>query len=193
MVEFLKSSVSSQPIITTILFILIYILVTVLGLPGAALLSLSAGMLFGLWKGTAVVVVASGSSAITSFLLARYLFQEYVTLRFSVTIEKVNRGIKKEGLFYLFFLRLVPGIPFPVLNMSFGVTRMKLFPYWITSQIAMIPASILYVNVGTGVTDLNSIEGVVNLRTILSLAAIGTIPLIIKFIHKRIVQRKHPN
>jgi uncharacterized membrane protein YdjX (TVP38/TMEM64 family) len=172
--------------LSAVLFIALYLIVTVLALPGAALLSLSAGMIFGLRSGVVIVIVASGLSAVASFLFARYLLRGYVEKKFASTIIKLNAGIKKEGALYLFFLRIVPGIPFPVLNMSFGLTRMKLFTYWWISQLAMLPLTFLFVNAGTGIEDISAPAGILTVKTITSLIGIGIIPLLFKHIHSRI-------
>lgn len=177
---------TEAPFFAPFIFCLVYIIATVLGLPAAAVLSISAGLIFGIYKGVAIIFVGAGISAVLSFLLARYLFRDFVNRKFTDIITKVNHGVQKEGLFYLFFLRLVPGIPFPVLNMSFGITNMHIYNYYWVSQIALIPSILLLVSAGTGVTDVSSVQGVITVRTTLSLAGMGAVPLVAKFVHKKI-------
>ena len=177
-----------SPFVTGLIFVAIFVVSTVLGLPTAALLTIASGMLFGFVKGVLLTSLGAGISMISSFLFARYLFHSFIQHRFASSIVMINEGIEKEGILYLFFLRMVPGVPFSIMNMGFGLTHMPLLPYWIVSQIAMIPITLLLVNAGIGVADITSIQGVLTLRTIVSLAGIALIPVVLKVAHSRWVR-----
>ncbi len=188
-VELIQKFQSESTLTAILFFTFLYITVTVFGLPGAALLAISSGIIFGFGKGVFTAVFASGISAVISFLAARYLLRDFVESRFQKIIENINHGINQEGLFYLFFLRTVPGIPFTVLNMCFGLTRMNLIKYWCITQVAMLPMTVLLVNAGTGITDISALKGILTVKTVISLLGIGLIPLIIKLVHKTVLKK----
>ena len=185
-IAFLQEFYKIEPLYTFLLYILLYIISTVIGLPSAAILSISAGFMFGFPKGLLIVSISSGLSAILSFLLARYFIKKFAEAKFPKVVDKINLGMEKDGAFYILFLRMVPVIPFPILNMSFGLTKIKIFKYWWVSQLAMIPLSAMLVNAGTGVTDLTSTEGVFTSKLIGSLLFISLLPLVFKFIYAKI-------
>lgn len=188
-VAFFQQNYNENPAVTVVTFIASYVIITLFGLPGAAILSVAAGLVFGLIPGIIYVSISSGISAVLSFLLGRYLLRDFVEKRFGEIHRKIDHGVAREGRFYLFFLRLVPGIPFPVLNMIFGLTSMNLFTYWWISQIGLLPIMTLLVNAGTGMTDLSSPAGVITPKTVISLAVIGLIPVAVKWIHLKFLKR----
>ncbi len=188
----LQNFESQSYTLAVLTFLFLYVIVTLLALPGAALLSFSSGIIFGFAEGVIWAVLASGISSVLSFLLGRYLLRDFVEQRFQKTLEKINAGVEHNGPFYLFFLRVVPGVPFAVLNMSFGVTRMKIFTYWWISQLAMLPVTLLFVNAGIGVEDLSNPAGIFTMKTIVSLLIIGVLPLIIKVFLKK-QEREFPS
>ncbi len=186
----LQNAYGHSPLLTIILFCATFVLVTFFGLPGAAFLSIASGFLFGFGQGLLYTSIACGISAVLSFLLARYALQGFVSKKFPKVVKIINEGMEQDGTFYIFFLRMIPLFPFPALNMSFGLTKIKVFKYWWVSQIAMLPLSALFVNAGTGVTDIASIEGVMNQKLILSLIAVAILPLIFKVTYEKVRKPK---
>jgi pyruvate/2-oxoglutarate dehydrogenase complex dihydrolipoamide dehydrogenase (E3) component/uncharacterized membrane protein YdjX (TVP38/TMEM64 family) len=143
-------------------YMAVYIAVTALSLPGAVVLTLAGGALFGLWTGLVVVSFASTAGATLAFLAARYLLRDSVTRRFGHRLDEVHRGIDRDGAFYLFTLRLVPLVPFFVINLVMGLTKMPVRRYAWVSQLGMLPGTLVYVNAGTALGGLQSLSGIVS-------------------------------
>jgi uncharacterized membrane protein YdjX (TVP38/TMEM64 family) len=158
----------------------VYVAVTALQLPFATLLTLAGGVLFGRWLGTVVVSFASTAGATLAFLLSRYLLREFVQHRFGRWLEPVNRGIARDGAYYLLTLRLVPVFPFFVVNALMGLTPMRLGTYWWVSQLGMLPATFLYVNAGAELGQIKTPADVLSPTVIISLALLGIVPLALR-------------
>lgn len=165
-------------LLTLTAFFLLYVLTTALSIPGATILTLAAGALFGLTKGVVLVSFASTLGATLAFLSSRFLLRDYVAQKFNSSLKKINEGIQREGLFYLFTIRLIPIFPFFVINLGMGLTQMNLFKYMIVSQIAMLPATIIYVNAGLQLSEISSLSQILSLDIILSFVALGLFPLV---------------
>ena len=184
---------NSSPLATLGIYMAVYILTTALALPGATLLTLAAGALFGLGVGTAVVSLASTVGATLSFLLSGLLLRDWVEKKFARQFDLVNKGIQREGAFYLFTLRLIPLFPFFLVNLLVGLTRMKVTTYFFVSQIGMLPATLAYVNAGQQLSQVNTLKDILSLPLILSFAVLGFLPLLAKkaveFIQRRRVYR----
>jgi pyruvate/2-oxoglutarate dehydrogenase complex dihydrolipoamide dehydrogenase (E3) component/uncharacterized membrane protein YdjX (TVP38/TMEM64 family) len=161
-------------------FFLIYLAVTALSLPGAAVMSLAVGAVFGLAWGTLLVSFASSVGATLAFLSSRFLFRESVRSRFGDRLRAIDAGLEKEGASYLFALRLVPAFPYVVVNLVMGVTPIRTWTFYWVSQVGMLPATIVYVNAGTQLATLTSIKGLLSPELIGSLALLGVFPLIAK-------------
>lgn len=161
-------------------YMLIYIIVTALSLPGAAVMTLAGGCLFGLVTGTLVVSFASTIGATCACIVARYLLRDWVQNRFGDKLAKINRGVEKEGGFYLFSLRLVPVFPFFVINLVMGLTPIRISTYYWVSQIGMLPGTIVYVNAGRELAKLDSLKGILSARLLISFALLGLFPIITK-------------
>lgn len=161
-------------------YMLIYIVVTALSLPGAAVMSLAGGGMFGLLAGTVIVSFASSIGATLACLVARYLLRDWVQKKFGDKLVKINRGIEKEGGFYLFSLRLVPVFPFFVINLVMGLTSIRMVTYYWVSQLGMLPATIVYVNAGKELAELESLSGILSPGLIFSFALLGLLPIITK-------------
>ena len=158
-------------------YIIIYILVTSLSLPGAAVLSLAAGSLFGLLTGTIVVSFASTIGATLACAVSRYILRDWVQNKFGDRLKTVNEGIEKEGSFYLFTLRLIPVFPFWLINMIMGLTKMPLKTYYWVSQTGMLPGTLVFVNAGKELAKINSLSGIFSPGLILSFALLGLFPI----------------
>lgn len=158
----------------------IYVIATALALPVAAVLTLTGGALFGLVTGTIVVSFASSMGAALAFVVARYLFRDFVQQRFGDKLQKINEGIEKDGPFYLFTLRLIPVFPFFVINTVVALTPMRIFTYYWVSQLGMFPATVVYVNAGKELGQIESFSGLISPSLIISFALLGIFPLVMK-------------
>lgn len=154
--ESFTSYYNQNPLLTLGVFFGIYVAVTALSLPGAAVLTLTAGALFGVLTGAILVSFASTIGATLAFLVSRFLLQDFVQQKYKHRLKTINEGIKKEGSFYLFTLRLVPLFPFFVINLVMGLTPINTLKFFIVSQIGMLPGTILYVYAGTQLADIES-------------------------------------
>ncbi len=150
----------AYPVKTVLAFFLVYLAVTSLSLPGAGVLSVLAGAIFGLPVGVVTVLLAATAGATVAFWLSRYIFHDWVQDRFGDKLRAVNAGIEKDGAFYLFTLRLIPIFPFFVINLVMGLTPMRTAVFCVVSLLGMVPGSILFVNVGTQLADLESLSGI---------------------------------
>lgn len=157
-----------------------YILVTALSLPGAVIMTLAGGALFGLLYGTLLVSFASTIGATSAFLLSRYMFKDWVEDKFSSKLSVINKGIEKEGGFYLFTLRLVPVFPFFVINLVMGITTIRTTVFYIVSQLGMLPGTIVFINAGTQLVKIETISHILSLNILLSFALLGVFPIIAK-------------
>ena len=158
-------------------FCTVYIISTALSLPGAAILTLLGGGLFGLVWGTLAVSFSSTMGATVAFWSARFLLKESVEQKFKGTLEKINSGVENEGGFYLFSLRLIPIFPFFVVNLLMGLTKMKTFTYMWVSALGMFPGTVAYVNAGTQLSKLDSLSGLVSPGMLGAFAFLGVLPI----------------
>ena len=170
----------SQPILAVLIYGLIYVIITGLSLPGATILTLAGGALFGLFWGTVIVSFASSIGATVAFLAARYLFRDSVERQFGDTLKKINDGIAKDGAYYLFTLRLVPLIPFFGINLIMGLTSMKTSTYYWVSQVGMLAGTLVYVNAGTRLAEIKSLSDISSPLLIFSFLLLGIFPLAAK-------------
>ncbi len=159
-------------------YIGIYILVTSLSLPGAAVMTLAGGALFGLLTGTIIVSFASTIGATLACFVSRFILRDWIQGKFSDRLKTVNEGIEKEGAFYLFTLRLIPIFPFWLINLVMGLTNMPLRTFYLVSQIGMLPGTIVYVNAGKELAKIKSLSGVLSPRLIMSFVLLGLFPVI---------------
>ena len=173
---------SASPLAAAGIFFAIYVAVTGLSVPGAAILSLAVGAVFGLLWGTLIVSFASSMGATLAFLSSRFLFREWVRSRFGDRLRAIDVGLEKEGAFYLFALRLVPAFPFVLVNLLMGLTPIRTRTFYWVSQIGMLPATIVYVNAGTQLATIKSISGILSPALIGSLVLIGLFPLAAKYV-----------
>ena len=159
-------------------YMTVYILSTALSLPGAALLTLLGGALFGLLVGTILVSFASTIGATLAFLFSRMLLRDWVQNKFGSYLKSFNQGVKKDGGFYLFTLRLIPAVPFFVINLVMGLTPMKTLTFIGVSQLGMLAGTIVYVNAGTKLAQLESLGGILSIKIISSFVMLGIFPLL---------------
>lgn len=165
---------------SVIIYIGIYVLATGLSLPGATILTLAGGALFGSIIGTFYVSIASTLGATLAMIMARLFLQEWVNKKFGKKIESINRGVENEGAFYLLTLRLVPVVPFFLINLGMGLTKMRVFTYMWVSQLGMLPGTFVYVNAGSQLSSLKSASGILSPEVLGSFILLGIFPLIAK-------------
>lgn len=170
----------ANPWLTAAAFFVVYVAVTALSLPGAAIMTLAGGAVFGLLWGTVLVSFASSIGATLAFLAARFLLRDWVKARFGPRIAAIDRGVEKEGGFYLFTLRLVPAFPFFMINLLLGLTPMRAWTFYWVSQVGMLAGTIVYVNAGTQLAGITSLSGILSPSLLGSFALLGIFPLVAK-------------
>lgn len=168
----------------------VYVVTTAVSLPGAAILTLAGGAIFGLGAGLVLVSFASTLGATLCFMGSRLLFRDFVINKFNTVYENVQRGLEKEGAFYLFTLRLIPAVPFFVINLVFGLTRMSPLRFFFVSQVGMLPGTFVYVNAGTQLSQIDSLRGIVSPGVLGSFILLAIVPWIAKYIVNGIKRRK---
>jgi pyruvate/2-oxoglutarate dehydrogenase complex dihydrolipoamide dehydrogenase (E3) component/uncharacterized membrane protein YdjX (TVP38/TMEM64 family) len=171
-----------NPLLVIAAFFLIYVTLTALSVPGAAIMSLAAGAIFGVATGTLVVSFASSIGATLAFLASRYLFHDAVQARFGARLRGINEGVARDGAFYLFSLRLVPAFPFFMVNLVMGLTPIKTWTYYWVSQVGMLLATIVFVNAGTQLARVEALGDIVSPGLLASFAALGLMPWVAKWI-----------
>jgi dihydrolipoamide dehydrogenase len=171
-------------------FFAVYVAVTALSLPGAAIMTLVAGAIFGLLVGAIVVSFASSIGATLAMLASRYVLRDSVKARFGARLADIDRGIEREGAFYLFTLRLVPIFPFFVINLLMGLTKMKARTFYWVSQLGMLAGTLVYVNAGTQLAKIDSLRGILSPGLLGSFVLLGIFPLIAKKVVDAIQSRK---
>jgi len=167
-------------VLVIISYMVIYIAVTALSLPGAVVLTLAGGGLFGLMVGTLAVSFASSIGATLACLVSRFFLREWVQNKFGDKLTTINNGVEKEGAFYLFSLRLVPIFPFFMINLLMGLTRMRLSTFYWVSQIGMLAGTIVFVNAGKELAKIDSLSGIMSPGLLGSFVVLGLFPITVK-------------
>ncbi|MEX1058335.1 MAG: VTT domain-containing protein, partial [Natronospirillum sp.] len=171
---------ADHQLLTLTAYFVIYVLLAALSVPGAAILTLAGGALFGLGLGLLVASFASSVGATLAFLASRYALRDSIEARFNRQLSSINAGVIKEGAFYLFTLRLVPLFPFFMINLLMGLTQMKTWTYYWVSQIGMLAGTAVYVNAGTQLSQIDHLGDIGTPQLLLSLALLGVFPLLAK-------------
>ena len=179
-----------NPLLTLAGFFAVYVLMAGASLPGAAVMTLLAGALFGLLTGLILVSFASTIGATLAFLVSRFLLRDAIQSRFSANLKTINEGIERDGAFYLFALRLVPAFPFFVINLVMGLTGLKTWTFYWVSQVGMLAGTVVYVNAGTQLAQLDSLSGILSPSLILSFVLLALLPFIGRKVVDGINRRK---
>lgn len=169
---------AAHPVATVAAFMAVYIIQTALSLPGATILSLTAGALFGSLLGTVWAVIAATIGATLAFLVARYLLRDAVLARFGGKLEGINRELETRGFNYLLFLRLVPIFPFFLINLAAGLTRLPLATFVVGTLIGIVPGGFVYVNAGASLATIETLAGIASPRVLGAFALLGLFALI---------------
>ena len=173
------------PLQSAALFFILYVLVTTLSLPGAALLTLLGGALFGLWPGILLVSFAATLGATLAMLVSRYLLRDWVQRRFAGPMRTVNDGVARDGVFYLFALRLMPLFPFFVVNLLAGLTSIRVGRYWWVSQLGMLPGAVVYLNAGHQLGQIASLRDILSPGVVFAFTLLGLLPLVTRWLFAR--------
>ena len=186
---FFISSYEKNPILVLGSYFLFYIVITTFSLPGAVWITLGGGAFFGLFAGTVIVSFASSIGATLAMLIARFLLRDWVQNRFEKQMQIINAGINKDGGYYLFTLRLVPAVPFFVINLGMGLTSLRAGTFYWVSQLGMLPGTLVYINAGSELGKIQSVGEIISPTLIASFVLLGIFPLLVKkmlaFIEKR--------
>lgn len=180
----------AHPVLASGAFFGGYVAVTALSVPGAVILTLAAGAIFGLPWGVLLVSFASSIGATLAFLTSRFLLHDAIQRRFGDTLGPINRGVRRDGAFYLFTLRLIPAFPFFIVNLVMGLTPIPARTFYWVSQVGMLPLTAVFVNAGTELARIDTPKDVVSPTLLASLVLIGVFPLIARRIVERINARR---
>jgi len=167
----------AHPVRTIAVYFVAYVLMAALSLPGAVWITLAGGAIFGLWVGTVIISFASTIGATLAFLAARFLFHDWVQERFGRSMRSVNAGVRRDGAFYLFTLRMVPLFPFWVINLVMALTPIRTWVFYVVSQVGMLAGTLVYVNAGAQLAQIRSLDGVLSPSLLASLSLLGIFPL----------------
>jgi uncharacterized membrane protein YdjX (TVP38/TMEM64 family) len=182
----LQNLYAENPFGILLAYIAIYISVTALSLPGAVVLTLAGGALFGLVAGTVAVSVASTAGATLACFVSRFILQKWVQEKFADKLMAINRGVEREGAFYLFSVRLIPVFPFFVINLVMGLTKMPLRTFFWVSQLGMLPGTIVFVNAGKELGQIESAAGILSPSLLVSFVILGLFPITAKKIMQKV-------
>ncbi|WP_416546995.1 FAD-dependent oxidoreductase [Limnohabitans sp. DCL3] len=181
---------AQQPVLVAAVYFGVYVLATALSIPGAVIITLGGGAVFGLWQGLLLVSFASTLGATLAFLASRFVLREWVEARFGQRLADIHSGVDKEGAFYLFTLRLIPVVPFFLINLLMGLTRMKTWTYYWVSQLGMLAGTAVYVNAGTQLAQLDSVRGILSPALLGSFVLLGIFPLLARRVVAAVQKRK---
>ncbi|MEK7346880.1 MAG: FAD-dependent oxidoreductase [Pseudomonadota bacterium] len=181
---------AQQPLVVAALYFLAYVVVTALSFPGALIITLAGGAIFGFWPGLLIVSFASTLGATLAFLASRFVLRDWVEARFGQRLADIHAGLDKDGAYYLFSLRLMPVVPFFLINLLMGLTRMKTWTYYWVSQLGMLAGTAAYVNAGTQLGQLDSVQGILSPALVGSLVLLGLFPLMARRVLAAVQKRQ---
>ena len=179
-----------SPLLVALAYFAVYVAATALSVPGATIITLAGGAVFGLFWGTVLVSFASSIGATLAFLVSRFVLRDSIQARFGGRLAEINKGIEKDGAFYLFTLRLIPVVPFFVINLVMGLTSMKARTFYWVSQLGMFAGTLVYVNAGTQLARLDSLKGILSPALLGSFVLLGLFPLIARWIVAAVRKRQ---
>ena len=182
--EFISLEISNNPIKYRAIAFLLFLVSCVLCLPILTLLVIGNGFFFGLGWGTFISSFGAILGALIVFMFSRHFFRDYFAIKFENTLDRVNREFHQYGVLYLLFLRLIPIIPYQVINILFGLTKVSSLTFWWSSQLGMLPIQIIIVNAGVQMSKLNQLNEIFSLRVVISLILLASIPVCLRFANK---------
>ena len=179
-IDMIKTLYSNQPLMFTVLFITAYLVMTTLSLPVALLMGLLAGSIFDIYLAVVIVSFTSTIGATVAMILARYIVRDYMASKYKKYFEIINSNFEDNGGYYLFALRMSPLFPFFIINICFGLTKMKLIPFYLISQIGMLPGTVLIILIGRELSDTIITGNIFNTELVIYLSIFGVLPLLFK-------------
>ena len=179
-IDIIKTLYSNQPLMFTVLFITAYLVMTTLSLPVALLMGLLAGSIFDIYLAVVIVSFTSTIGATVAMILARYIVRDYMASKYKKYFEIINSNFEDNGGYYLFALRMSPLFPFFIINICFGLTKMKLIPFYLISQIGMLPGTVLIILIGRELSDTIITGNIFNTELVIYLSIFGVLPLLFK-------------
>ncbi len=180
MVGTLQAAVAESPVQVIVVYFLIYVLTAAVSLPFGGALTLAAGAMFGFWWGLVIATVSASSGAIAGFIVSRYFFHAAVERRFGARLAPIHKGLREEGAFYLFALRMVPVFPYWLANLLMGLTSMRAFTFWWVSAIGLLPIEAAYVFAGTKLATVTRPRDILSPDLILALLGLAMLPLLLR-------------
>ncbi|EMI3951693.1 MULTISPECIES: TVP38/TMEM64 family protein [Enterobacter cloacae complex] len=183
----LLDRVEQAPLQSALIYFAVYVLVSALSIPGAALLTLLGGAIFNLWEATLLVSLASTLGATLAMLVSRYLLRDWVQRRFAAQMNTIDVGMVRDGARYLFALRLMPLFPFFLVNLLMGLTRIQVRHYWWVSQLAMLPATVIYLNAGRELGKLTTLRDILSPGLLFAFTLLGLLPLVTRWLFSRYI------
>ena len=183
----LLDRVEQAPLQSALIYFAVYVLVSALSIPGAALLTLLGGAIFSLWEATLLVSFASTLGATLAMLVSRYLLRDWVQRRFAAQMNTIDAGMVRDGARYLFALRLMPLFPFFLVNLLMGLTRIQVRHYWWVSQLAMLPATVIYLNAGRELGKLTTLRDILSPGLLFAFTLLGLLPLVTRWLFSRYI------
>ncbi|MCW8327742.1 FAD-dependent oxidoreductase [Photobacterium sp. SDRW27] len=176
----LQGTISEQPLVSSFVYFIAYIVITALSLPGAAIMTLLGAALFGFWWSLLLVSFASTIGATLAFIFSRFILRDWVQSKFGHRLAPINAGIAKDGPIYLFTLRLIPVFPFFMVNLLMGLTPISTRMFYLVSQLGMLAGTMVYINAGTQLGEIETLSGIISAPVLVSLALLGVFPLFAK-------------
>ncbi|EMD81464.1 hypothetical protein C408_0122 [Vibrio diabolicus E0666] len=184
--EALTTYIDQNFVFSAAIYFFAYIAITAFSIPGAAVVTLLGAALFGFWTSLLLVSFASTMGATLAFLSSRYLLRDWVQNKFGNKLIAINQGVEKDGVFYLFSLRLIPVFPFFLINLLMGLTPMSVGRFYLTSQVGMLPGTAVYLNAGTQLATIESLSGIISPAVLASFALLGLFPIITKWVMNKV-------
>ena len=179
-IENIKAIYSNEPLLFTVFFIIAYLVMTTLSLPVALLMGLLAGSVFEFYLAVVIVSFTSTIGATVAMSLARYIIRDYMTSKYRKYFEIINANFTDNGGYYLFALRMSPLFPFFIINICFGLTKMRILPFYLISQIGMLPGTIIIILLGNELSNVLVSGNIISLSLVIYLTLLGLVPLLSK-------------
>ena len=180
----------AHPVLASAAYFAIYVSASALSVPGAVVLTIAGGAIFGLLWGLALVSFASSIGATLAFLASRFLLRDFIQQRYGDKLSRINSGVRKDGAFYLFTLRLIPAFPFFIVNLVMGLTPIRTRTFYAVSQAGMLPLTAVFVYAGTELAKIDTLKDIVSPTLLASLVLIGLFPLIARKAVEKINARR---
>ncbi len=184
---------AAHPVLLPAGFLLAYVLMAALSIPGALVMTLAGGAIFGLALGTVLISFGATIGATLAMLITRFVLREFVARRLRSRLAAIDAGLARSGWVYLLTLRLVPAIPFVLVNLAFGLTAFPTRRFYLVSQLGMLPATIVYVNAGTQLERVGSVAGILSPRVVISLLLLAALPWAARAVAKRLTRPRPPS